>query len=108
MKLIYTSPITETKHRVMGVHYFPYGDEGLGIEPLSEMEIANNILVEDVAEPLKEPTKNPIHYINPISKEQWYEYVDRPLTTEEQLQEANKRIDLMQQALDELLLGGAL
>ena len=33
----------------------------------------------------------------------YYEYINRPLTPEEQLQQ---RIELMQQALDELLLGG--
>jgi hypothetical protein len=43
----------------------------------------------------------------------WFEYVDRPLTAEEKVQlleqenqDLKNRIDLMQQALDELLLGG--
>lgn len=47
------------------------------------------------------------------SRELYYDYVDRPLTPEEKVQlleqenqELKNRIDLMQQALDDLLLGG--
>jgi len=47
------------------------------------------------------------------TKTAWFEYVDRPLTPEEKIQlleqenqELKNRIEIMQQALDELLLGG--
>lgn len=48
--------------------------------------------------------KQPILY---YTKEKgfWYEYEDIPKSKEEMLEE---RIDLMQKALDELLLGGAI
>jgi hypothetical protein len=37
--------------------------------------------------------------------EVWYEYIDKPVDKEQELEE---KINLMQQALDDLLLGGAL
>jgi hypothetical protein len=50
--------------------------------------------------------KNPVLYCNPQTKEVWYEYEDRPLTPEEEIQQLKVRQALMQQALDDLLLGG--
>lgn len=39
--------------------------------------------------------KSYIHYVNPQTKEQWYEEFDRPLTLEEQLEVQNEKIDLL-------------
>lgn len=50
--------------------------------------------------------KNAVLYINLETNQLWYEYVDRPLTPEEELQQLKERQALMQQALDDLLLGG--
>lgn len=47
-----------------------------------------------------------VYIADPISKTVSVEYRDRPLTPEEEVQQLKNRIELMQQALDDLLLGG--
>jgi hypothetical protein len=39
-----------------------------------------------------------IYYVNPKTKEQWYEEVERPLTQEEMLEEQNEKLDLIMMA----------
>ena len=36
-----------------------------------------------------------LYYVNPKTKEQWYEEVERPLTAEEQQEEMNEKLDLI-------------
>ncbi|OPX04969.1 hypothetical protein [Geobacillus sp. LEMMY01] len=50
--------------------------------------------------------KEPVLYANLVTKELFYEYIDRSLTQDEELQQLKERQALMQQALDDLLLGG--
>lgn len=50
--------------------------------------------------------KTGILYINPFTKELWWEYVYRTPTPEEELQQLKERIQIMQKALDDLVLGG--
>lgn len=73
-------------------------------ELLSSDEKTLAITVDSVPEPVKQVGKDPIHYINPQTKEQWYEYVDRPLNAEELLaQQATEIIDLKSQNAQILL-----
>jgi hypothetical protein len=80
---------------------------------LPENERENFIEVEEIPTSEIIPGKMPILMYNLETNELFYEYVDRPLTPEEKLQlleqeneELKARIEVMQQALDELLLGG--
>lgn len=83
MILLYVDKITEEKCRVLGVNYFPYEVN----RRVPDSVIENNILVDNVLNPVEKVGKDAIHYINPQTLEQWYEYVDRPLSYEEQIQE---------------------
>ena len=68
------------------------------------------IYVEDVPEfsgSLKRG-QSAVLYINPQTKSMWHEIVDRPLTPEEEAEVMKEKQELMQQALDELIFGGAL
>jgi hypothetical protein len=110
-KLLIVDTKEGTKARVLGVHLMPF-DKTNGVP--SEV-IDNNILVDEVLqyEGIVPIGKALAHYVNPQTLEQWYELEDRPLTPEEKLQlleqenqDLKNRIELMQQAMDELLLGG--
>jgi hypothetical protein len=59
--------------------------------------------VDEIPEPQQIEGKIPVMYYNPQTNNVYYEYIDRPLTPEEELRQ---RIELMQQALDDLILGG--
>jgi hypothetical protein len=94
------------------VHYKPF-DEKDGLGKTEEELQQTGYLVESIPEPEAIPGKVPILKFDKNNKELYYEYIDRPLTTEEKLQlieqenqDLKNRIELMQQALDELLLGG--
>jgi hypothetical protein len=50
--------------------------------------------------------KEAVLYVNLETNELFYEFEDRPLTLEEKLQQLEERQNLIEQALDELLLGG--
>jgi hypothetical protein len=90
--------------RVGFVHNMPFDEEyGLG---KTEDELRQiGALVDEIPEPEQIEGKMAVMYYNPQTNRVYYEYIDRPLTPEEELQ---RRIDLMQQALDELLLNGGM
>ncbi|MGJ3203731.1 hypothetical protein [Geobacillus thermoleovorans] len=50
--------------------------------------------------------KRPVLYANLVTKELFYEYVDAPLTQDERIILLEERLTFIQQALDDLLLGG--
>ncbi|MED4971367.1 hypothetical protein [Parageobacillus toebii] len=50
--------------------------------------------------------KEAVLYVNLETNELFYEFEDRPLTPEEKLKQLEEQQKLIQQALDELLLGG--
>jgi hypothetical protein len=100
----------DTRAFVTMIHSKP---ENIGINTEEDAIAKGGILLTEVPEPEAIQGKTAKAYVNPQTKEFWYEYVDRPLTPEEKLQlleqenqDLKNRIDLMQQALDELLLGG--
>ena len=54
-------------------------------EDLADEQKANAIVVEDVPEPDNIPGKDATLYVNTQDNSIYYEYIDRPLTQEEQL-----------------------
>ncbi|PIC05481.1 hypothetical protein CS060_04175 [Anoxybacillus flavithermus] len=102
MKFIGDFTQDEKGLRVGFIHCIPFDEEhGLG---KTEEELRQiGALVEDIPEPEQVEGKTPVMYYNPQTNSVYYEYIDRPLTPEEELRQ---RIELMQQALDALLLGG--
>lgn len=101
MKFIKIETITPTKAKVMMIHYMPLDP----IEGLSSAELATGFLINDIPDPEENGMSGELFY-NPETKSFWYEYTNRPKTTEEKLAEAETKINLMQAALDELILGG--
>lgn len=77
------------ENQVTLTHYMP--------EQLPEEMKAQGVEVGEIPEPEERERKMPVLYINPDTKELWYEYVDRPLTEEERMQE-------MEQILADMLL----
>lgn len=45
---------------------------------------------------------------NKTNKTVWYEYVERPLNKDEEIVSLKDQVTLMQQAIDDLIMGGAL
>lgn len=72
------------------------------IEENASIETSDGVLVEKFYE-LSDLNITPqrgkgyIHYVNPQTKEQWYEEFDRSLTQEEQIEVQNEKIDLLLQ-----------
>jgi hypothetical protein len=97
MALIFLENTNENIKTVTSIHYqpqlLPQEVASKGIE-ISESEIPTP---QDII------GKIPVLKYNTTNHTLFYEYVDRPLTPEEELRQ---RIELMQQALDDLLLGG--
>lgn len=93
MPLLFYEPETETRAKVMLIHYAP--------EQLDEATRARGIEVAEVPQPEEIEGKIALPYVNPQTGEFWYEYVDRELTPEE-------RIAQLEQALLELsmVMGG--
>jgi hypothetical protein len=87
------------------VHYMPFDKKyGLG---KTEEELRNEGYLYESLPPKQEiEGKEAVLKFDPDTKQLYYEYVDRQLTPEEKIQQLNERISLMQQAIDELLLGG--
>jgi hypothetical protein len=92
MPLLLFEKETDTKARVVLVHYMPDDPK----EGLPEDVRAQGIMVDNLPElPLPQRGKTPVLYCNPQTLEVWYELVDRPLTQEEMIQEQNEKIDLL-------------
>jgi hypothetical protein len=107
LKFIYKE-IDPQKYEV-GAIFFEFDEN----EPLKENEMITNKTEKDLPIPEYRMGKMSKLYYNPTNDEFFIEYVDRPLTPEEKLQlieqenqELKNRIEIMQQAMDELLLGG--
>jgi hypothetical protein len=65
---------------------------------LTSEQKQGGIEVYSIPDPVYQDGKTPILYINPETFELWYEYVDRPLTQEEEiknLKQQNAQIMLM-------------
>lgn len=78
-----------TRARVDRIHYKP--------ELLSDEKKAGAYLVDTIPVAESMPRKAGILYLNPETMELWYEYVDRPLTTEENLSDMMAKIKGVEQ-----------
>ncbi|MGN7360009.1 hypothetical protein ACTHPF_26890 [Paenibacillus sp. SAF-054] len=94
---------SEARAEVTGMYFMPLDEEnGLG-KTKEELEAEGNLFVDEVLQPPGEQSgKRSVLYINPETLEQWYEYVDRPLTTEERLADAESKNGELTQAVAEL------
>lgn len=97
MAIIFYKKESETKAFVASVLY-----DATGFDP---QDLAEGLEVEGIPEPEAQPGKLYNLYVNPQTKEVWYEYTDRPLTTEEELVKMKEQLKITQDALDALLLG---
>ena len=95
--------ITEEKHQIGFIHNMPF-DETYGLHKTQAELEQTGVLVESVPEPSAEEGYQPTGiFVNPVTKDVWYEYEPIPPTKEE----------LMQQQIDEMsvamaaILGGA-
>ncbi|MBA7703000.1 hypothetical protein ES703_111780 [subsurface metagenome] len=83
---LFHEPVSAGKDRVTVIHYKP--------ERLSAEQKKAIILIENEALPKAEnrPGKSAVLYVNPQTKESWYEYEDRPPTQEELLTEISQKL----------------
>ncbi|WP_243432523.1 hypothetical protein [Lysinibacillus sphaericus] len=93
--VIFTYKITETKAFVEGIHYDPFHPtDGFG-KTQEELEAEGGIFVERSAVPQPE-NKGKIArlYINPQTKEMWYEYEEIPKSEIEILRDENRDLKI--------------
>lgn len=100
MVFITVEKIDETKGKVVLRHNFP--------EQLTDNEKSGGILIDSIPEPVTQVGKIAVAYYMYDTKTVVYEYEEIPKTQEEINAENQTKIALMQKALDDLLLGGAL
>lgn len=103
--LLKYNKIDETKSEVVGV-YADYGS-------LPSEFVKSGIFVEAAVIPQSEfPDKQEILFISPSTNELWLEYKERVLQgqalLENELNTIKQQQGLMQQAIDDLIFGGAL
>lgn len=99
-KLLMGSKINEQKMKVEIIYNLDHPDN-------AGLDTSQGVVVEEEA-PLPEPQigKGYLWYVNPQTGEQWFEFYDRPLTPEEQLQVQQQQLEEMTILLGDLLLGG--
>jgi hypothetical protein len=94
---------------IQAIHYQPF-DPVYGLGKSEEELLQEGILVESVPEPEFIEGKVPVLKYDPTNKELYYEYEDVPPTKEEllekEIEQLKQQLQLTQQALDELILGG--
>lgn len=87
----------DTRARVNLIHYFPSElDHGI---------LEQGALVDTIPEPDHIPGKGAVLYINPQTKELWYEYVDLPKdenTLARELEETKAKLDMAESTVDTL------
>lgn len=72
-----------------------------------EGTVTDTVTADIHPDPVYTPGKDSVLYLNTETKELYYEYIDRPLTESERVQELEKQLEVMQKALDDVALGGA-
>jgi hypothetical protein len=78
---------SDTRAMVLNIHYKP--------KTLSSDKLSGAILVESKLEPVEQAKKLAVLYVNPQTLKQWYEYVDRPATTEEKLADMSTELAVL-------------
>lgn len=79
MNLIRYKQIDKTKGRIDFIHYFP--------ETLPAEDRSNGIMLDSIPVPEHIPGNEPIYYINPVTKEIWFEYIAAFKSKEEIIEE---------------------
>ncbi|MED1800218.1 hypothetical protein [Brevibacillus porteri] len=97
MAIIFYKKESETKAFVASILY-----NTTGFDP---QDLAECLEVGEIPEPEAQQGKLHNLYVNPKTKELWYEYTDRPLTAEEKMEKMEAQLKITQDALDALLLG---
>ena len=90
--ILFTTVETEYRAKVASIHYKP--------ELLQAEVLAKGILVDAVPEEPKQEGKTQVLYINPTTEEMWYEYIDKPLSSEERLE---NRLSLLEDKINLIL-----
>ncbi len=95
MILLFNVKITETKALVQGKHYDPFSPtSGFG-KTQEELEAESHIFVEESDIPIPvDNGKIANLYINPQTKEMWYEYQDMPKSEIEILRDENRDLKI--------------
>lgn len=87
------------KSEVYLVHYEP------NLLPEEMQNQGIDVEQNPIPQPENRPRKFAKLYINTVTKEMWYEYFDRPLTTEEHLEDAKMQILQLQDIINSFVLG---
>lgn len=95
MKWLFYEKETDIKAKVMLIYY--------ETPPKELLDGGNYITIEDIPEPEQVKGKSALPYCNPQTKEVWYEYVDKPLSSEEQLKELQEQINALNIAMAEIM-----
>jgi len=90
MPIVFYEEETSTRAKVTLIHHQP--------DLLDEERRAEGIEVESIPKKESRKGKTGVLYINPENKELWYEYIDRPLNTEEITEEYQNEIDAIRKS----------
>lgn len=95
MKYLFYEKETDTRAKVMLIYY--------ETPPKELLDGGNYITIEDIPKPEQVKGKAALPYCNPQTSEFWYEYVDRPLTSEEQSEELQDQVNALNIAMAEIM-----
>lgn len=98
MPILFVKKESEERAEVQTIHNAP--------ELLSEEKKTEGIEVPSVPEYEEQFGKESHLYVNPTTKELWYEFTDRPLTMEEKMEKMEASQLQQDELLMELMLGG--
>lgn len=104
--------VTPTNYIVGGVHYKPFDEED-GLGKTAEQLRENGILVDTIPQGNGSGQfKLEEMHVNPLTKDIWYEYLDKDLTQEELFQQANQKVSVLEKTVADLefqlMMGGIL
>jgi hypothetical protein len=85
------------------IHHIPF-DPVYGLDKTEEELNEEGLLVEELPVPESLPGKREVLKYS-VERDLYYEYIDNLITPEQEVENMKKQVALMQQALDELLLG---
>ncbi|MCM0627370.1 hypothetical protein M5J14_23005 [Lysinibacillus sp. OL1_EC] len=90
-------------YRVGGRHYRPF-DVNVGLGKTKEELEQVGVLVDNLPEPKYVVGKLDVLYVNAVTKETYYEYVDAPLTEDEKYGQINEALGvaLLENAADKV------
>lgn len=86
--------ISDTKAKPQFVHFLPF-DEANGLGKTQEQLESEGMLVDSIPDPVAQQGKIPVLYVNPQTKEAFYEYIDAPAnppTVEDEIAELKRQL----------------